>query len=51
VPGALAHLDCTLDRHIDAGDHVIVFGAAQRTCHRASATTPTAVTNPADRFF
>lgn len=34
VPGALAHLDCTLDRHIDPGDHVIVFGAVQRTCHR-----------------
>jgi flavin reductase (DIM6/NTAB) family NADH-FMN oxidoreductase RutF len=34
VPGALAHLDCNLDRHIDAGDHVIVFGAVQRTCHR-----------------
>ena len=34
VPGALAHLDCTLDRHIDADNHVIVFGAVQRTCHR-----------------
>jgi hypothetical protein len=30
VPGALAHLD----RHIDAGDHVIVFGAVQRAWHR-----------------
>jgi flavin reductase (DIM6/NTAB) family NADH-FMN oxidoreductase RutF len=29
VPGALAHLAFTLDRHIDAGDHVIVFDALQ----------------------
>jgi flavin reductase (DIM6/NTAB) family NADH-FMN oxidoreductase RutF len=34
VPGALAHVAFTLDRHIDAGDHVIVFGAVQRAWHR-----------------
>ena len=33
-PAHWPHLDCTLDRHINAGNHVIVFGAVQRTCHR-----------------
>ena len=32
VPGALAHLECEVDRVIDAGDHTIVLGAVTRTC-------------------
>ena len=27
VPGALAHLDCEVERVVEAGDHAIVFGA------------------------
>ncbi len=34
VPDALAHLECTVERHLTAGDHVIVLGAVQRTCQR-----------------
>ncbi len=34
VPEALAHLECTVERHLDAGDHVIVLGTVQRTCQR-----------------
>ncbi|WP_067460182.1 flavin reductase family protein [Actinomadura macra] len=34
VPDALAHLECAVDRQVTAGDHVVVFGAVQRTCDR-----------------
>ncbi|MFI0404315.1 flavin reductase family protein [Actinomadura sp. 3N508] len=34
VPDALAHLECTVDRRVEAGDHVVVFGAVRRTCDR-----------------
>jgi flavin reductase (DIM6/NTAB) family NADH-FMN oxidoreductase RutF len=37
VPDALAHLECTVDRHLDAGDHVVVFGRVGRVCDRAGA--------------
>lgn len=33
VPGALAHLECAVERHLAAGDHVIVIGAVQAACH------------------
>jgi len=32
VPNALAHLECEVDRLIDAGDHIIVIGAVVQTC-------------------
>lgn len=35
VPDALAHLECTVERHFQAGDHDVVFGAVQRVCDRA----------------
>lgn len=34
VPDALAHLECTVDRTVEAGDHTVVFGLVQRTCDR-----------------
>lgn len=34
VPDALAHLECTVERHLTAGDHLVVFGAVQQTCNR-----------------
>ncbi|MFE5325418.1 flavin reductase family protein [Embleya sp. NPDC056575] len=34
VPNALAHLECDVERMIDAGDHVIVLGAVIDTCVR-----------------
>lgn len=34
VPRALAHLDCDVDRIIDAGDHTIVLGAVRNACSR-----------------
>ncbi|WP_218010370.1 flavin reductase family protein [Actinomadura chibensis] len=34
VPNALAHLECTVDRTAKAGDHIVVFGAVERTCDR-----------------
>ncbi|MEV0466607.1 flavin reductase family protein [Nocardia tengchongensis] len=34
VPHALAHLDCDVDRIIEAGDHTVVFGAVQDVCSR-----------------
>lgn len=37
VPEALAHLECRVERHFDAGDHVIVIGEVQRTCRRDGA--------------
>jgi flavin reductase (DIM6/NTAB) family NADH-FMN oxidoreductase RutF len=37
VPEALAHLECTVDRHLEAGDHVVVFGRVERVCERAGA--------------
>ncbi|MFF2654343.1 flavin reductase family protein [Streptomyces sp. NPDC058045] len=35
VPDALAHLECSVDREVVAGDHVVVFGAVDRLCERA----------------
>ena len=37
VPDALAHLECTIDRHFEAGDHVVVIGHVQQVCDRAGA--------------
>lgn len=37
VPDALAHLECTILRTLDVGDHVVVFGAVERVCHRDGA--------------
>jgi flavin reductase (DIM6/NTAB) family NADH-FMN oxidoreductase RutF len=37
VPGALAHLECTVERHFEAGDHVVVFGSVTRVCDRPGA--------------
>lgn len=34
VPDALSHLECAVDRHLIAGDHVVVLGAVQSTCDR-----------------
>ncbi len=34
VPGALAHLECEVDRHLVAGDHVVVFGRVVAVCER-----------------
>ncbi|WP_211261324.1 flavin reductase family protein [Pseudonocardia acaciae] len=34
VPDALAHLECTVDRTVTAGDHVVVFGLVEHTCER-----------------
>lgn len=35
VPDALAHLECTVERQFEAGDHLVVFGRVERTCDRA----------------
>ncbi|GAB3854449.1 hypothetical protein GCM10028801_08590 [Nocardioides maradonensis] len=32
VPNALAHLDCEVERVIEAGDHTVVLGAVSATC-------------------
>ncbi|GAB7006457.1 hypothetical protein JCM18899A_39300 [Nocardioides sp. AN3] len=32
VPNALAHLDCAVDRVVEAGDHTVVLGAVSATC-------------------
>ncbi|GAB2968598.1 flavin reductase family protein [Amycolatopsis acidiphila] len=37
VPDALAHLECTVERHFEAGDHVVVFGHVRHTCDRPGA--------------
>lgn len=34
VPGALAHIECGVERHLTAGDHVIVVGDVHRICER-----------------
>lgn len=34
VPGALAHLDCDVERVVEAGDHTIVFGTVVDVCSR-----------------
>jgi flavin reductase (DIM6/NTAB) family NADH-FMN oxidoreductase RutF len=34
VPNALAHLECDVDRVVEAGDHVIVLGAVLDVCAR-----------------
>lgn len=34
IPGALAHLECTTDRELPAGDHVLFLGRIVRTCAR-----------------
>ncbi|WP_425936677.1 flavin reductase family protein [Streptomyces sp. DT24] len=34
VPGALAHLVCDVDRHLVAGDHVVVVGRVREMCDR-----------------
>ncbi|WP_131738407.1 flavin reductase family protein [Actinomadura roseirufa] len=35
VPDALAHLECTAERHFEAGDHVVVIGRVHGVCDRA----------------
>ncbi|WP_214366439.1 flavin reductase family protein [Pseudonocardia sp. H11422] len=37
VPDALAHLECTVDRHFEAGDHVVVIGHVRQVCDRPGA--------------
>lgn len=34
VPGALAHLECGVERQLEAGDHIVVFGKVGRACER-----------------
>ncbi|WP_018685846.1 flavin reductase family protein [Actinokineospora enzanensis] len=34
VPEALAHLECEVERHFEAGDHVVVIGHVLATCER-----------------
>lgn len=34
VPQALAHVECDLERVVEAGDHTIVFGAVTSVCTR-----------------
>lgn len=34
VPNALAHLDCDVERVVEAGDHTVVFGAVTDVCSR-----------------
>lgn len=34
IPGAITHLECTVDRHLTAGDHEVVFGAVTTVCQR-----------------
>jgi flavin reductase (DIM6/NTAB) family NADH-FMN oxidoreductase RutF len=34
VPDALAHLECAVERHFDAGDHLVVIGQVDRVCDR-----------------
>lgn len=34
VPNALAHLDCAVDRIVEAGDHAVVFGKVTDVCAR-----------------
>lgn len=37
VPGALVHVDCTVDQVLTAGDHIVVFGRVDALC-RSDAT-------------
>jgi flavin reductase (DIM6/NTAB) family NADH-FMN oxidoreductase RutF len=37
VPEALAHLECVVERHFEAGDHIVVIGEVRRVCDRAGA--------------
>jgi flavin reductase (DIM6/NTAB) family NADH-FMN oxidoreductase RutF len=37
VPDALAHLECTVERHFEAGDHTVVFGHVPHVADRAGA--------------
>jgi flavin reductase (DIM6/NTAB) family NADH-FMN oxidoreductase RutF len=37
VPDALAHLECSVERHFRAGDHDVVFGQVRRVCDRGGA--------------
>lgn len=34
VPDALAHVECRVSNSFTAGDHLVVLGAVERTCHR-----------------
>lgn len=34
VPNALAHIDCDVERIVEAGDHTVVFGAVVEVCSR-----------------
>jgi flavin reductase (DIM6/NTAB) family NADH-FMN oxidoreductase RutF len=34
VPGALAHLECSVAQAIRVGDHDVIFGGVLRTCYR-----------------
>ncbi|MFI1385909.1 flavin reductase family protein [Embleya sp. NPDC020886] len=35
IPDALAHLECDVERHFVAGDHIVVVGRVLDTCERA----------------
>ncbi|WP_116204595.1 flavin reductase family protein [Amycolatopsis circi] len=34
IPDAFAHLECDVERHLVAGDHVVVFGHVRSVCER-----------------
>lgn len=34
VPCAIAHVECTLENPVPAGDHVLMLGRVERTCDR-----------------
>ncbi|MGH3741413.1 MAG: flavin reductase family protein, partial [Micromonosporaceae bacterium] len=37
IPGALARVGCRVERLLDVGDHVVVFGAVEQAQHREGA--------------
>ncbi|MER5183311.1 flavin reductase family protein [Streptomyces sp. NPDC002896] len=34
IPGAFAHLECAVERHFVAGDHIVVIGKVLEVCER-----------------
>lgn len=34
IPDAFAHLECVVERHFPAGDHIVVIGQVVHTCER-----------------
>ncbi|POX37720.1 oxidoreductase [Streptomyces sp. Ru73] len=34
IPDAFAHLECTVERHFEAGDHIVVLGEVLDVCER-----------------